>query len=359
MNVTLPTKSLSAALKAAAKVVESTNTIPIMANVLFEVTPGSVTLTASDLTIWYRQSLVCDSSDTFSFTTDAKAIDRIVSSAARDTVKLSVTDNRVTITSGKGRSSLGTIDAKDYPMPREDDYAGTIEIDGDTLARAMDRAKHAISADDTRYYMNGEFMHVSGGKLYFVATDGHRLARIYAGEADGVPDIIIGTKAVRNISNMARDRSVKIDVAAGTIRVEAGDACIISKTVDGTFPDYMRIVPASLPSNATVDAAELNAAIGRAASVSTGKSTSMAFSFEDGRIGLSMADQSGATAEDEVASEYEGEPVRLGLNYQYVLDTLSQCEGRVRIGNAGPMAAMRIEEVGNTEDVFVIMPTRI
>lgn len=360
MTATFETAALASALKQAASIVEARNTIPIVACALFEIDGDKALITSSDLTIWHRQSIACDASGAFKFAVDAKALSRVVSNAPAATVKLSIKDGRLTISSGRSRFTLPTIAHGDYPMPREDNYVGTVAFNGEALNRAMSRAFPAVSSEETRYYLNGEFMHIADRRVWFVATDGHRLAKIGADECDAVlPDTIIGTKAVRVIMAMANEGDVSLSVSPTNIRAEGDSTTIISKVVEGTYPDYARVIPPRSGNVAHIDAATLAAAIARCSSVTDMKGSAMRLEFGEGQIAISIALSDGSAAQDSVECEYAGEPVTLGMNYNYSRDLLRTIDGNAKIYLDTATSAVRIEQVSAPDDVFVIMPMRL
>jgi len=360
MPATFETAALSTALKQAVSIVKAHDTIPIVACVLFEIDGSTASITASDLTIWHRQSLPCESDGVSRFAVDARAISRVVSNAAASTVKLSEKDGRLTISSGRSRFTLPTIAHGDYPKPREDEYVGSIQFSGEALNLAMSRAFPAISSEEARYYLNGEFMHVMDGRVWLVATDGHRLAKIAAGNCDArLPDTIIGTKTVKSIMAMAAHGDVKLSLSRTNVKAEGDGVTIIAKVVDGTFPDYARVIPARSANVATVDSASLASVIGRCTSVTDMKGSAMKFEFGDSQIAVSIALADGSAAQDSVACEYEGEPVTLGMNYNYSRELLRTIDGDAKIYLDTATSAVRIEQVSAPDDVFVIMPMRL
>lgn len=347
MTLTIQRADLARALSAAAKVTESRNTIPILGNVLLSATAGTMTVTATDLDIQYSAMAACEGE--LSTTVDAKRLSDIARRLSGDSVVLWTEGDNLIVKSGRSRFTLPTLPVSDFPELA----AGTpdVELSVD-FAALVAPVKFAMSNEATRYYLNGVHLHTHGDALRAVATDGHRLAHnSVAGPA--IPAVIVPSKTIGIVPNGALD----VGLSQNRIRFATADAIIVSKLIDGTFPDYQRVIPANNGSVATVDRKDLANAVARASAVASERGKGAKFTVAGDNIAVDMRADDG-TAHEDVAAEYSGEPIEIGFNCQYMADVLAAVPGgqiRISLADAGTPAIFQ----GDGEVLALCMPVRI
>ena len=237
------------------------------------------------------------------------------------------------------------------------------------LKRLIDRTQFAISTEETRYYLNGIHMHAAerdGRKtLRAVATDGHRLALAEADLPDGagaMPAVIIPRKPIQELRRLLEDLDddIEMSVSEGKIRFRLGAAVLTSKLIDGTFPDYERVIPTSNERVALLATQAFGAAVDRVATISMEKARPVKLAFETGRVTVSAASPEAGRAEEELDCEWRGEPLEIGFNARYVLDMVGQVEGpELRMEMANAAAPMVVKDPADPAVLFVLMPMRV
>lgn len=359
---------LRAALKDVAGVVEARNTIPVLSNVLMVVTPSSLTLTATDLDAWGERHVSLDGdADPMTLTVEAAVLARIADKLPTDArVSLRYADGKLTVSAGRSRFSLPTLPADDFPVLPRKDWDAEFEIPAIMLAGALDTVRFAVSTEETRYYLNGVFVHApEGADLRFAATDGHRLARGVMALPDGaetLPDIIIPTKVVKVIATLLGRHEGKVDVrvSATSIRVEVGETVVQAKVIDGTFPDYTRVVPSSHTGLLKVDREQLLAAVARVTTICSDKTRAVKLEIEADVIVLSVASPENGTAREELPCDWTAAPLTIGFNARYLADVLGHLTADIVEAGftdaAGPVLWRDREDAGA---VFVLMPLRV
>jgi DNA polymerase-3 subunit beta len=349
MRISIERAALQSLLAATVKVVETRNTIPILSTVRLVVAGGTLTVTASDLDIEVSASTpLLDASDG-AFCVDARTLDGIVKKAVGD-ISLETKDGNVVVAFKRSRFTLPTLPADDFPSMDAGKFHTEFEAD---LAALFAPVKFAISTEEARYYLNGAFLHTVDGKLAAVATDGHRLALHVSDDDSTIAGAIVPRKAV---DTMLPGR-VSVSMSDTKIRAAAGGIVMVSKFIDGTFPDYQRILPAANDNVMIFDKAAMRAAVDRVALISD-KGRAAKFAFANGGCEITLRGD-GSEAADAVECEATGEPVEIGFNTRYVLDTLAVMpDGEVRfaLGDSGTPAMV----TGGKEGLrLVIMPVRI
>ena len=237
------------------------------------------------------------------------------------------------------------------------------------LRRLFDKSKFAISTEETRYYLNGVYMHVSeadGGKvLRCVATDGHRLARIDADlppEADGMPGVIVPRKTVGELRKLLDDDEAQIAVSVSEtkIRFATPEITLTSKVIDGTFPDYTRVIPQANTKRLEVDASEFAQAVDRVATVSSERSRAVKLQLEEDKLVLSVNAPDSGAAEEELAVAYGDDRMEIGFNAKYLLEIASQVDRENAVflfNSSGDPTVMR--EGNDQSALYVVMPMRV
>ena len=372
MKLSIERATLLKALAQAQSVVERRNTIPILANVLIEAEGSQVSFRATDLDIEVVDRAPAMVERAGSTTVSAVMLHEIIRKLP-DGALVNLTEDaaagRLTIAEGRSTFSLATLPKEDFPVMATSEYSSNFSAPAPVLRRLFDKAKFAISTEETRYYLNGVYMHVSQGDvgkvLRCVATDGHRLARIDAPlpeGADGMPGVIVPRKTVGELRKLLDDDDATIAVSVSETKVRFATPAITltSKVIDGTFPDYTRVIPTGNTRKLEVDASEFAKAVDRVATVSSERSRAVKLSLEEDRLILSVNSPDSGAAEEELAVAYGDERLEIGFNAKYLLEIASQVdrENAVFLFNSAADPTL-MREGNDLSAVYVVMPMRV
>lgn len=372
MKLSIERATLLKALAQAQSVVERRNTIPILANVLIEAEGAQVSFRATDLDIEVVDRAPAMVERAGSTTVSAVMLHEIVRKLP-DGALVSLSEDsaagRLTITAGRSTFNLATLPKEDFPVMASSEYSSNFSAPAPVLRRLFDKAKFAISTEETRYYLNGVYMHVSQGEtgkvLRCVATDGHRLARIDAPlpeGAEGMPGVIVPRKTVGELRKLLDDDAATIAVSVSETKVRFATPVITltSKVIDGTFPDYTRVIPTGNTRKLEVDASEFAKAVDRVATVSSERSRAVKLSLEEDRLILSVNSPDSGAAEEELAVAYGDERLEIGFNAKYLLEIASQVdrENAVFLFNSAADPTL-MREGNDLSAVYVVMPMRV
>ncbi len=375
MKATIERATLLRCLSHVQSVVERRNTIPILSNVLIEAgAEGAVRVTATDLDLQVVESMAAVSVEApGSITVSAHLLFDIARKLPDGSqVSLDAADNRMTVKAGRSRFSLPTLPRDDFPMIVEGDLPTSFEISARTLAELIDRTRFAISTEETRYYLNGIFFHVSDDAqpvLKAAATDGHRLARYTVPRPDGaqgMPDVIVPRKAVselRKLLEEALDGNVEIDLSASKIRFTLGGeggVVLTSKLIDGTFPDYSRVIPTGNDKLLRLDPKSFFEGVDRVATIATEKTRAVKMALDQDRVTLSVTSPDNGTAAEELPADYRSDGFEIGFNANYLKDILAQIEGdmvELHLADAGAPTLIRKDD--QSAALYVLMPMRV
>ena len=375
MKATIERAKLLRCLSHVQSVVERRNTIPILSNVLIEAsTDGLVRVMATDLDLQVVESLEAVSVDNAgAITVSAHLLFDIARKLPDGSqVSLETAENRMTVKAGRSRFQLPTLPRDDFPMIVEGDLPTSFEIPAKTLAELIDRTRFAISTEETRYYLNGIFLHVSeedAPVLKAAATDGHRLARFTLPRpegAAGMPDVIVPRKAVgelRKLLEEALDGNVQVDLSASKVRFTLGGeggVVLTSKLIDGTFPDYSRVIPTGNDKLLKLDPKSFYEGVDRVATIATERTRAVKMGLEPDRVTLSVTSPDNGTAAEEVPAQYSSEGFEIGFNANYLKDILGQIDGdtvELHLADAGAPTLIRQDD--KSPALYVLMPMRV
>jgi len=372
MKVSIERSALLKAMSQAQSVVERRNTIPILANVLIEAEGGEISFRATDLDIEVVYKVVGMVERAGATTVGAHTLHEIVRKlpdGAMVELTDDVTSNRLDVVAGRSSFSLATLPREDFPIMANSEYACNFSAKSEILRRLFDKSKFAISTEETRYYLNGVYMHSSDGAngkvLRCVATDGHRLARIDTELPDGaetLPGVIVPRKTVGELRKLLDEDEIKIAVSVSEtkIRFATPEMILTSKVIDGSFPDYTRVIPQGNTRRLEVDAAEFAQAVDRVSTVSSERSRAVKLTLEDDRLVLSVNAPDSGAAEEELVVAYADERLEIGFNAKYLLEIAGQVDRENAVfmfNSSGDPTLMR---EGNDESaVYVVMPMRV
>jgi DNA polymerase III subunit beta len=375
MKATIERATLLRCLSHVQSVVERRNTIPILSNVLIDADAGgSVRVMATDLDLQVVESMSASSVEQAgAITVSAHLLFDIARKLPEGSqVSLTTNDNRLEVKAGRSNFKLPTLPRDDFPVIVEGDLPTSFELPARMLAELIDRTRFAISTEETRYYLNGIFLHVTDENeplLKAAATDGHRLARFTLPRpegAAGMPDVIVPRKAVgelRKLLEEALDGNVLIDLSASKIRFTLGGeggVVLTSKLIDGTFPDYSRVIPTANDKLLKVDPKLFFSGVDRVATIATEKTRAVKIGLDSDRVTLSVTSPDNGTAAEELAAEYRAEGMEIGFNANYLKDILGQIDSdmvELHLADAGAPTLIRESEASRA--LYVLMPMRV
>ncbi len=372
MKFSIERAILVKAVSQAQSVVERRNTIPILANVLIETTDSGVSFRATDLDTEVVDRAPAHVERPGATTVSAGMLNDIarkLPDGALVTLTLEPETGRLTVQAGRSNFSLATLPREDFPVMSSSEYSANFKAPAPLLRRLFDKSKFAISNEETRYYLNGVYMHVAqtdnGPTLRCVATDGHRLARIDAPlpeGAAGLPGVIVPRKTVNELRKLLDDDETEIAVSVSEtkVRFATPTLTLTSKVIDGTFPDYTRVIPTGNTRKLEVDAGDFAKAVDRVATVSSERSRAVKLALDEDRLILSVNAPDSGAADDELSVAYADEPLEIGFNAKYLHEIASQIEreNAVFLFNGSGDAAL-IREGGDESAVYVVMPMRV
>jgi DNA polymerase-3 subunit beta len=377
MKLTIERAALLKALGHVQSVVERRNTIPILSNVLMSANDGRVAFSATDLDMEVADSTPAQVDGTGQITAPAHTLYEIVRKLPEGAdVSLSFTgeDPRLQVQAGRSRFNLPVLPAGDFPMMSSDGLSDPIGVDTNDLVRLIDKTRFAISTEETRYYLNGLYLHAvveeGEAKLRAVATDGRRLAlaEMPAPEGfSGAPGVIIPRKTINEARRLMDDagETVTMGLSAQKVRFGFDHAAMTSKVIDGSFPPYERVIPRDNKRVIMLDNALFAAAVDRVATISTEQSRAVNLSIESGRMTLTVRTMDAGQAVEELEIDYDGEPFVVGFNARYLLDVTGQIGGDVaefrfaeQAGGATLMDPTLVLDPTDAGVQYVLMPLR-
>ena len=372
MKTTIERSAFLKALNHVQSVVERRNTIPILSNVLLEAENGVVTLTATDLEIEVRERVEAEISQAGAITAPAHMLYDIVRKLPDGgQIELAKDENaeRLTLVSGKSSFLLQTLPREDFPAMARDEMPVAFALSGTDLRRLIEKTRFAISVEETRYYLNGIYLHAleedGAALLRAVATDGHRLARVQITQPVGaaeMPAIIIPRKTVGEVQKLLEEAEGEVSVQVSDTKISfAFDNIVLtSKLIDGKFPDYTRVIPVDNDKVLGVDAKTFAQSVDRVSAISSEKSRAVKLSLDTDSLGLSVSNPDSGNANDEISVSYQAEPLEIGFNARYLMDITSQLDGEMatfELSNSGAPTIVRDGE--DTHALYVLMPMRV
>jgi len=355
-------------LQAVSGIVERRHTLPILANVLLEQRDGSLYVTATDLEMQITAHSTMPGKDGQATTVGARKLQDLLRALPDDsTLNIDVGNNKMTVRAGRSRFNLQTLAATDYPrISLATEQLQTITLPQKDLRSLFKLVEFAMAQQDIRYYLNGMLLVIDKGSLQAVATDGHRLSWAsigVAGEADFArQEVILPRKTVLELGKLLTDSDdpVTLDILANQVRFRFANVELVSKVVDGKFPDFNRVIPVGHSKQIELDRLELLAALQRAAILSNEKFRGVRVVLAADQLKIICTNSEQEEAEEELTIAYKGDPLDIGFNITYLLDALSNLSvGRVRFafGDANSSALVTMPERDDYK--YVVMPMRI
>ena len=372
MKITIERGALLKALNHVQSVVERRNTIPILSNVLLQAENGKLSLSATDLDIEIVEELNVDVIEEGGTTAPAHTLYDIVRKLPEGSqvqIEYGGDDPRLVLRAGRSEFALACLPREDFPLLAAGDLPHQFGISAGELNRLVDKAKFAISTEETRYYLNGIYLHVAESEgtqmMRSVATDGHRLARVEMAApsgSEGMPGIIVPRKTVLELSRLIEngEGDVEVAVSDAKIRFAVNGAVLTSKLIDGTFPEYSRVIPEGNDKVLSVNAREFAQAVDRVSTISTEKSRAVKLNLEKDRLILTVTNPESGNASEELLVDYAAEPIEIGFNARYLLDITGQLdseEARFLLADSG--APTIVCDASDEAALYVLMPMRV
>lgn len=372
MKLTIERAELLRALNHVQSVVERRNTIPILSNVLLEARDGELNLTATDMDIAIIEKVTAAVDAPGSITAPAHTLYDIVRKlpdGSQVVFDATGASDQLVLTAGRSRFTLQTLPTDDFPVMTGGDMPHSFVLGASEMKSLIDRTRFAISTEETRYYLNGIFVHTTEENgvqvLRGVATDGHRLARVEMPAPDGslgMPGVIVPRKAVNELRKLIDEMvdPISISLSETKIRFAFGDAVLTSKLIDGTFPDYERVIPTGNDKSIGFDCRNFAEAVDRVSTITTEKMRAVKMSMGDNVMTLSASSQDNGTAVEEISIDYDGGIIEIGFNSRYLLDIAQQIEsGSAEFSVADAASPTIVRDTEDMSALYVLMPMRV
>ncbi len=372
MKVTLERGELLKSLGHVHRVVERRNTIPILSNVLLQATGRTLRLKATDLDIEVTEGIAADVAQAGSTTLPAHTlyeITRKLPEGAQVSLEATGEGGQLLMRSGRSRFHLQSLPESDFPDLAAGDLTHKFTLAATDLKKLIEKTQFAISMEETRYYLNGIFLHTTDvdghTMLRAVATDGHRLARVEipapAGSA-GMPGVIVPRKTVSEILKLVDDvgSEVIIELSTSKARFTFGDVVLTSKLIDGTFPDYARVIPSGNDKRLVVECGPFAKAVDRVSTISSERGRAVKLALADGKLTLSVTNPDSGSATEELEVDYDSTPLDIGFNARYLLDITQELDSDTALFKlADPGSPTIIQDRDGAAALYVLMPMRV
>lgn len=375
MKLRADRSTLLRALAHVQSVVEKRNTIPILANVMLRVQQGGLTLTATDMEIAIVEEVAASASRDGVCTAPAATLYEIVRRLP-DSAEIELDhpggDAQLKLRAGKYSTSLLVLPAEDFPSMTAGALPHSFSLPAATLRGLIDRTRFAISTEETRYYLNGIYLHETRGEdgaaLRAVATDGHRLARVQVDPepegAAGMPGVIVPRKTVTELRKLIDETSAPIDVALSDTRIQfrIGTVTLTSKLIDGTFPEYERVIPRDNDKILRVGKKDFSDAVGRVSAISSEKARPVKLSLNRDLLVLSASSPEQGTASEELDGDrvqYTATPLEIGFQARYLNDITEQIGDNVEFRFSDGAAPTVVQDASDASALYVLMPMRV
>jgi DNA polymerase-3 subunit beta len=372
MRVVIERSNLLKSLNHVHRVVERRNTIPILSNVLLSATGQSLEMKATDLDLEVTEATPAKVDVAGATTVPAHLLYDIVRKLPEGAEVMLRTDddgNAMTVMAGRSSFRMQCLPQADFPQLSAGTFTHSFRLEAPALKGMIDKTQFAISTEETRYYLNGIYLHAMevGGKLKLraVATDGHRLARAEIDApvgVEGMPGIIIPRKTVSELQKLvdAPDVVVTVELSDTKIRFTIGSVVLTSKLIDGTFPDYQRVIPTGNDKRLIIDRETFAKAVDRVSTISSERGRAVKLSIADGQLTLAVNNPDSGSATEELSADYESDPIEIGFNARYLLDVAAQLTGsqaRFMLADAG--SPTLIHDMADEDTLYVLMPMRV
>jgi len=366
MRFSLQRETLLKPLAQVVNVVERRQTLPVLANLLTQVSGNQLSLTGTDLEVeMIARCPLMDAENGETTIPARKWFDIMRALPDGSTATVQLTGDKVTIHAGRSRFSLSSLPAQDFPQVEEEDSTERVEVPESTLKELIERTAFAMAQQDVRYFLNGLLFDLSETGLRCVATDGHRLAVCEAALDVAIQQkrqLIVPRKGVQELQRLLEggNRTLTLELGRTHIRVKRDDVCFTSKLIDGKFPDYTAVIPIGANQEVLVNRDALRAGLQRAAILSNEKYHGVKLDISPGLLRIQSHNPEQEEAQEEVEADTQVDGLSVGFNVNYLLDALNALRGEqvllmLRDGNSSAL----LREPENEQSRHVVMPLRL
>jgi DNA polymerase-3 subunit beta len=353
-------------LQVVSGIVERRQTLPILANILVRKDGERVSFTATDLEIQIQTTAeIGAGKDAAATTVAARKLVDILRALPETEVALSLAGKKLTVQSARSRFNLQTLASEEFPTVAQAEFSADFSLPAATLKYLLGMVHFAMAAQDIRYYLNGMLMVVDGDVVRAVATDGHRLALCEVGKdgaAAGKIEAIIPRKTILELMRLLPDTedAVRVQMAANQVKFSFGPIELISKLVEGKFPDYQRVVPANNTKSFAIGREDLMHSLQRAAILTTDKFKGVRMVLATGVLKITSTNADQEEAQEELEIDYTGEGLDIGFNVTYLLDVLANLKSeQIKFSLGDALGSALITMVDSEKFKYVVMPMRI
>ena len=356
-------------------IVEVRHTLPILSNIILEAKDDKLILSSTNLDIYCSDKIKAEVLKSGEISVSAVTFFEIIKrlpSGSEVMMTMEEGENEIKLTCGRSKFNLSTLKTDDFPIISDSDLSTNFVLSADELIRIIDKTKFAVSNEETRYYLNGIFLHKAERNsiqfLRAVATDGHRLAQYDIPLPQGAEDItgiIIPKKTIYELRKVLDDANgdVSVSLNENKIKFSFNDLKVVSKVIDGTFPDYTKVIPQKNDKNFKTNNSDLKNAIDRVSAVAANeesKSKAIKFCIENNSLSLSVESQSKGSANEMIDVNYSGDKVDIGFNSKYIIDICNEVDGdEISISLSDSISPAIILDKTDENLFFVLMPMRI
>lgn len=360
MKLTIEQNHLSALLSRVTKAVESRNSIPILSNVMLIAEGDTLKAIATDMDVEVASTSEATVEQEGSTTVQASTLQSIVNKLSKGKlVTLAYDAGTLNVTSGRSNLTLSSLPVEDFPRVANDEYAATFNAEQSELKRMFELTEPSMSTEQTRYYLNGIYLHSHDGVARSVSTDGHRLALVDSAIAADFPAVIVPRKTVGLVKGLLDEGDATVSASTTKVRFDFGHTVVVSKVVDGTYPDYSRIIPTGWDTEVTVNANDVKQAAALVSEVSGDRIRAVRVTVAADLVTLTV--RSGIdVGVEEVDATVSGDEVEVGVNSKYLAEILKACNGDnavMRFNGSGSAIVVKPEE--DDKALFLVMPMRV
>ena len=371
MKFTIEKNNLFKSLSHVQSIVEKKNTLPILSNILLEAKENSLILSATDMDISVTDKVNCTIIEEGSTTVSAHTLYDIIRKLPESSeIEIISNDGKIiSLRAGKSKFSLGCLPKSDFPIIEIADLENELSIDSQKFLKLIEKTRFAISNEETRYFLNGIYFHKKqeeqSSLLSIVATDGHRLAKFnfdFTLHSKEIPGVIIPKKTVNELYKLLTDSegSIKINLNSNKIVFFIGETILISKLIDGNFPDYRRVIPNDNNNILKINRQAFSLAVDRVSTITNEKSPVIKFKLLNNLMNMSSINSENGTATEDIVTNYNGDEIEIGFNSKYILEMINNLEDDEIIlyfkNSSSPVTAM---EESNPDLIYVLMPMRV
>ena len=366
MNFNIKRSVLLPCLQCVSGNVERRQTLPILSNLLLEIKPNSISLTASDMEVELVVHVEAKLDQTTRLTLPAKKILDICRALPEDsTLEFDIQNEKALIKSGKSRFTLATLPAQEYPVIDITDEAVDFSLSHEKLTNLLTNTQFAMAQQDVRYYLNGLLLEVTDKSIKAVATDGHRLAfdeTDIKKSSEETRQVIVPRKGVTELIRLLQtsENEANVKISKNHIQITSDNLSFTSKLIDGKFPDYQRVIPELSETVLTANREELKNSLARAAILSNEKYRGVKVGFSKDSLRILAHNPEKEEAEVEVGVTYQGEEMEIGFNVNYIIDALSAIKTeKVILSVLNPNSSCLIIPEQKAQCQYVVMPMKL